>query len=95
MGTGGAQAAALLPFSVVGEVSRPLYISKPTLAIDASQRPGPARSCQRKRTACLAGNLGLGWTIGRITARETGIPRGMAYLTGFVVQAAIDDELFA
>jgi len=37
MGTGGAQAAALLPFSVVGEVSRPLYISKPTLAIDASQ----------------------------------------------------------
>ena len=37
----------------------------------------------------------MGWTIGRITARETGIPRGMAYLTGFVVQAAIDDELFA
>ena len=35
------------------------------------------------------------WTIGRNTARETGIPRGMAYLTGFVVQAAIDDELFA
>ena len=37
----------------------------------------------------------MGWTIGRITAKETGIPRGMAYLTGFVVQAAIDDELFA
>ncbi len=36
----------------------------------------------------------MGWTIGRITAKETGIPRGMAYLTGFVVQAAIDDELF-
>ena len=37
----------------------------------------------------------MAWTIGRITARETGIPRGMAYLTGFVVQAGIDDELFA
>ena len=36
----------------------------------------------------------MGWTIGRITARETGIPRGMAYLTGFVVQAAIDDEIY-
>ena len=35
----------------------------------------------------------MGWTIGRITARETGIPRGMAYLTGFVVQAAIDEEI--
>ena len=37
----------------------------------------------------------MGWTIGRTTAKEYGIPRGMAYLTGFVVQAAIDDELFA
>jgi hypothetical protein len=33
----------------------------------------------------------MGWTIGRIT---TGIPRGLAYLTGFVVQAAIDDEIY-
>ena len=36
----------------------------------------------------------MGWTIGRATAKQHGIPRGMAYLTGFVVQAAIDDELF-
>ena len=36
----------------------------------------------------------MGWTIGRMTAKETGIPRGMAYLTGFVVQAAIDDEMY-
>jgi hypothetical protein len=36
----------------------------------------------------------MGWTIGRLTANETGIPRGMAYLTGFVVQAAIDDEIY-
>ena len=37
----------------------------------------------------------MGWTIGRTTAKEYGIPLGMPYLTGFVVQAAIDDELFA
>lgn len=36
----------------------------------------------------------MGWTIGRLTAKETGIPRGMAYLTGFVVQAVIDDEIY-
>lgn len=35
----------------------------------------------------------MGWTIDRITAKKTGIPRGMAYLTGFVVQVAIDDEV--
>lgn len=35
------------------------------------------------------------WTIGRNTAKQTGIPRGLPYLTGFVVQAAIDDEMFA
>lgn len=29
------------------------------------------------------------------TSKEIGIPRGMAYLTGFVVQAAIDDEIFS
>ena len=36
----------------------------------------------------------MGWTISRMTTKETGIPRGMAYLTGFVVQAAIDDEIY-
>ena len=35
------------------------------------------------------------WTIGSKTAKEYGIPRGQAYLTGFVIQAAIDDELTA
>ncbi|MGE0418499.1 MAG: hypothetical protein AB7O80_16985 [Acetobacteraceae bacterium] len=31
----------------------------------------------------------MGWTISRATARETGVPQGLPYLTGFVVQAAI------
>ena len=34
----------------------------------------------------------MGWTIGRRTERETGIPRGLPYLTGFVMAAEIDAE---
>ena len=34
----------------------------------------------------------MGWTIGRLTARETGIPQGLPYLTGFVMHAAIEAE---
>ena len=32
------------------------------------------------------------WKIGRITSRETGIPRGLPYLTGFVIQAQIIED---
>ena len=32
------------------------------------------------------------WKIGRITARETGIPRGLPYLTGFVIHAQLIEE---
>ncbi len=34
----------------------------------------------------------MGWTISRATARETGIPKGLPYLTGFVMHAAIEAE---
>jgi len=36
----------------------------------------------------------MGWTIGRQTSKDYGIPCGMPYLTGFVVQAGIlaEDE---
>ena len=37
----------------------------------------------------------MGWTIGRHTARTYGIPRGMAYLTGFVIHCEIGEEEFA
>ena len=33
------------------------------------------------------------WKIGRITARESGIPRGLPYLTGFVIHAQIIEEV--
>lgn len=35
----------------------------------------------------------MGWTIGRRTFRDEGIPRGMPYLTGFVVHCAITAEI--
>lgn len=37
----------------------------------------------------------MGWTIGRRTERETGIPRGLPYLTGFVHAEAIAAEFEA
>ena len=37
----------------------------------------------------------MGWTISSRTSFDYGIPRGMAYLTGFVIQSGIDAELEA
>jgi hypothetical protein len=37
----------------------------------------------------------MGWTIGRQTAKDYGIPRGLPYLTGFVIHCAIIDEALA
>lgn len=37
----------------------------------------------------------MGWTIGRQADKQYGIPRGLPYLTGFVVHCAIREELAA
>ena len=34
----------------------------------------------------------MGWTIGRQTAKDYGIPRGLPYLTGFVIHCGIIEE---
>lgn len=39
--------------------------------------------------------LWMGWTIGRVTSRDYGIPRGLPYLTGFVIHCEVTDEAFA
>lgn len=36
----------------------------------------------------------MGWTITRRTSRETGIPTGLPYLTGFVTHCEIEAEAF-
>ena len=37
----------------------------------------------------------MGWKIGRLTNREHGIPRGLPYLTGFVIHCGIAEESLA
>ena len=37
----------------------------------------------------------MGWTIGRQTSKQYGIPRGLPYLTGFVIHCEITDESLA
>ena len=37
----------------------------------------------------------MGWTIGRQTSKQYGIPSGMPYLTGFVIHCEIIDESLA
>ncbi|OIP06933.1 MAG: hypothetical protein AUK53_11645 [Betaproteobacteria bacterium CG2_30_59_46] len=37
----------------------------------------------------------MGWKIGKVTSRDYGIPRGLPYLTGFVVHCGIVEELAA
>ncbi|BAO82932.1 hypothetical protein SMCB_0704 [Serpentinimonas maccroryi] len=34
----------------------------------------------------------LGWKIGRQTSKDYGIPRGLPYLTGFVIHCEVTDE---
>ena len=37
----------------------------------------------------------MGWTIGRQTSKQHGIPRGLPYLTGFVIHCEIVEESLA
>ena len=37
----------------------------------------------------------MSWTIGRQTSKQYGIPRGLPYLTGFVIHCEITDESLA
>jgi len=37
----------------------------------------------------------MGWTISRQTSKEYGIPKGLPYLTGFVIHCDICEELAA
>src|SRR5574340_1607406 len=36
----------------------------------------------------------MGWTIGRQTSKQYGIPKGLPYLTGFVIHFEVTDESF-
>lgn len=36
----------------------------------------------------------MGWTISRHTSKDYGIPKGLPYLTGFVIYCEVTDEAF-
>ena len=36
----------------------------------------------------------MGWTIGRQTSKDYGIPKGLPYLTGFEIHCEVTDESF-
>ena len=36
----------------------------------------------------------MGWTIGRQTSKDYGIPKGLPYLTGFVIHCVVTEESF-
>ena len=37
----------------------------------------------------------MGWTIGRETSKQYGIPKGLPYLTGFVIHCEVTEESWA
>jgi len=42
-----------------------------------------------------AAQVWMGWKIGRQTSKEYGIPKGLPYLTGFVIHCEIAEEALA
>jgi hypothetical protein len=56
---------------------------------------GIANDQPEPRAVQSAADKWMGWRITPRLSRETGIPHGLAYLTGFVVQAGIDATIEA
>ena len=53
---------------------------------------GLAAGRELKAAIAAAVQRWMGWTIGRRTTRETGIPIGLPYLTGFVIHCEIEAD---
>ena len=70
--------------------------------LDSKQGRHFADSVLDGLTGCLSINAAVAqaiakwmdWKIGRITARETGIPRGLPYLAGFVIHCGLDEVCY-
>ena len=53
---------------------------------------GLVRGLALEHAIAASASRWMGWSIGRRTSREHGVPRGLPYLTGFVMAAEIDAE---
>ncbi len=56
-----------------------------------SVQDGLASGLAMDTTVAKAVTKWMDWKIGRFTARETGIPKGLPYLTGFVIHCGLDE----
>ena len=67
-----------------------------TQTLDSDVRPVNARAAFGRGYAINAATQQwMGWTIGRQTSKDYGIPRGMPYLTGFVIHTEIVEDSLA
>ncbi len=64
-------------------------------ADDVANALSPSQNTTLKEAILAATERWMGWTITRRTSRETGIPAGLPYLTGFVANAEIEADLIA
>lgn len=58
--------------------------------VDTAHHAGPPAPAALQRGVDKATARWMNWTIGRRTSRETGIPAGVPYLTGFVYHAGAE-----
>jgi len=45
-----------------------------------------------KALALHRSSASMGWTIGRLTSKQHGIPKGLPYLMGFVIHCEITED---
>ncbi len=64
-------------------------------ADDVANALSPSQRTTLKEAILAATKRWMGWTITRRTSRDTGIPAGLPYLTGFVASAEIEADLIA
>ena len=50
------------------------------------------RSPDMRQAVALATEKWMSWSVGRTIQRDYGIPKGLPYLTGIVIQSAMDQD---
>ena len=63
-----------------------------TIKIKAAKVPKFRAGKALKDAIDAATTKWMGWTIGRQTSKDYGIPRGLPYLTGFVIHCGLVEE---
>ena len=78
-------------FGTLGEHADAAWPIAMTAISDATYQP----LANLKDAIHAATQRWMGWTIGRQTSKQYGFPRGLPYLTGFVIHCEIVEEAMA